>query len=206
MRSIFFDSFLRIFRGSRSAEREKLAKPLGYAFGHELVHLSAERRDLLYPARGDEADARARHHVDGLDLRRERPVELVHLELPLEVRDDAEALDDRLRLPPAREIDHELAEDVDLHVAEAGESIAEELDPLLDGEHRLLVLRRPHHADHDPVEDPSRTRDHVDVAVRDRVVAPGRNRRDHCGASKSVTRVWPYLRLVRTASGSSGSV
>src|SRR5205823_7480169 len=198
MRSIFFDSFLRIFRGSRSTLREKLDKPLGYAFGHELVHLSAERRDLLYPARGDEADARARHHVDGLDLRRERPVELVHLELPLEVRDHAQALDDRLRLPLARELDHQLGEDVDLDVLEPGEGFTEEADPFLQREHRLLVRRAADDADDDPVEDVGGAPDHVDVAVRDRVVRAWCDRRDH-SCSKTVTRVEPYLRLVRTA-------
>src|SRR5262249_38036254 len=136
----------------------------------------------------------------------ESAVELVHLELPFEVGDHAEALDDRLRVPLAREFDHELAEDVDLDVGEAGERVAEKLHALLDGEHRLLVLRRPHDADDDAVEDPGRAREEVDVAVRDRVVRAGRDGGDHCGASKSVTRVWPYLRLVRTGSGSSGSV
>ena len=60
----------------------------------------------------------ARHHVDGLDLRREVTVQLVHLELPLEVGDHAQALDDHLRLPAARELDDELGEDVDLDVLE----------------------------------------------------------------------------------------
>src|SRR2546423_14103128 len=186
--------------------REELLEPARNGLRHELGDVAAERRDLLDAARRDEAHLWARHHVHRLDVRREVAVELVHLELPLEVRDDAEALDDRLRVPPAREVDDELAEDVDLDVAEAGEGVAEELDPLLDGEHRLLVLRRPHHADDDAVEEPGRARDHVDVAVRDGVVRAGRDRRDHGATSKSVTRVWPYFRLVRTGSGSSGSV
>ena len=37
----------------------------------------------------------------------------------------------------------------------------------------------PDHADDDAVEDPCRARDHVDVAVRDRVVRAGRDRGDH---------------------------
>src|SRR6266550_4185663 len=49
------------------------------------VNLSPERGDLLHATRRDEADLRARHHVDRFDLGRECPVELVHLELPLEV-------------------------------------------------------------------------------------------------------------------------
>src|SRR5881227_2933950 len=42
--------FLRIFRGSRPTLREKLGEPLGYALGHEAVHLSAEGCDLLHAA------------------------------------------------------------------------------------------------------------------------------------------------------------
>src|SRR3954452_10833469 len=47
--------FLRIFRGSRSTLREKLHEPLGYALGHEAVHLSPEAGDLLHAARVNEA-------------------------------------------------------------------------------------------------------------------------------------------------------
>src|SRR4029077_4936521 len=81
----------------------------------------------------------------------------------------------------------------------------EELDALLDREGGLLVVRRPHDADDDAVEDPGRAGDHVHVSVRDRVVRAGGDRRDHCAAPKRVTRVWPYVRLVRTGSASSGS-
>src|SRR5205814_3548031 len=108
-------------RRSRAPVREELCQTARDRGRHERRDVAAEGRDLLHAARGDEAHLRARHHVDRLHLRRERPVELVHLELPLEVRDHAEALDDRLRVPSAREVDHELAEDVDLDIAEAGE-------------------------------------------------------------------------------------
>src|SRR3712207_3838418 len=77
-------SVLRVLGRSRTAVREELAEPARDRLRHELVHLAAERGDLLDAARGDEADLRARHHVDRLDLRRERPVQLIHLELPLE--------------------------------------------------------------------------------------------------------------------------
>src|SRR5579884_148197 len=199
-------SVARPLGGSGAAVREDLRESAGDGTGHELGHVAAEGRDLLHTARGDEAHLGARHHVHRLDLGRQRPVELVHLELPLEIRDDPEALDDRLRLPPAREVDDELPKDVDLDVVEARKGVAEEFDPLLDREGRLLVVRHPDHAHHDAVEDPGRARDHVDVAVRDGVVRAGSDCGDHGCASNSVTRVWPYLRLVRTGNGSSGSV
>src|ERR671925_1447241 len=115
--------FLRIFRGSRTAAREKLCKSTCYGGRHELVALPAEGRDLLDPARGDEADRRARHDVDRLDLRRKRAVQLVHLELPLEIRDHAQPLDDRLRLPAVCELDDELSKDIDLDVVEMSERV-----------------------------------------------------------------------------------
>src|SRR5919109_2185058 len=210
--------FLRIFRGSRTAAREKLCKSTCYGGRHELVDLPAEGRDLLDPARGDEADRRARHDVDRLDLRRKRAVQLVHLELPLEVRDHAQPLDDRLRVPLAREINDELGEDVDLDVLQLGESIAEKRDALVEREHRLLVVWTAHDADDDAVEDARGAGDHVDMAVRDGIVRARTNRSIHSSrpssatpeeresCSNTVTRVEPYLRVVRTAKpGNAGS-
>ena len=78
-----------------------------------------------------------------------------------------------------RELDDELAEDVDLDVVEMRERAAQELDALLDREHRLLVVRRADDADDDAVEDARRARDHVDVPVRHRVVRAGADRGDH---------------------------
>ena len=121
--------------------------------GTNSVHVSAERGDLLHAARGDEAELRARHHVDGLDVGRERAVQVVHLELPLEVGDHAQPLHHRLRAPAAGEVDDELGEDVHLDVAVLVERVAEELDALLDGEHRPLVVRVADDADDDAVED-----------------------------------------------------
>src|SRR3954469_19816587 len=67
--------------GAASAVREELLQAAGHGGGNERAGVAAEGRDLLHAARGHEADLRARHHVDGLDLRCERAVELVHLEL-----------------------------------------------------------------------------------------------------------------------------
>src|SRR4051794_33099425 len=95
-------SLLLVRQGSAtSTVREHLLQAAGDGCWHELFDISAERRDLLHAARGYEADLRARHHVDGLDVGSERPVQLVHLELPLEVGDDAQPLDDRAGLPTA---------------------------------------------------------------------------------------------------------
>src|SRR4051812_1085713 len=197
--------FLRIFGGPRAAVREKLHEPLGYRPRNQLVDPSAERGDLLHAARRDEADLRARHHVDGLDVGSQRPVQLIHLELPLEVRDDAEPFHDCFRLPLPREVDNQRREDVALDVRQVDERLPQERDTFVEGEHRLLVVRIPDHADDDAVEDPRRPRDHVDVAVRDWVVRPRADRGDHSCAN-TVTRVPPYLRLERTASGNAGSV
>src|SRR4249919_3500286 len=100
--------FPGVFRSARPAVREFLRETARHALRHEFVNLSAECCYLLHTAGRNEADRGARHHIDRLDLGSEVAVELVHLGLPLEVRDHAEALDDRLRLPAARELDHEL--------------------------------------------------------------------------------------------------
>jgi hypothetical protein len=89
-----------------------------------------------------------------------------------------------------RKVDDELREDFDLDVLEAGESLAQKADPLVEGEHRLLVLRGADDADDDAVEDRGRARDHVDVAVRDRVVGARVDRCDH-SCSKIVSRAAP---------------
>src|SRR5581483_10613556 len=190
-----------ILRRARTSCQEHLLEPPRHRLGHELRDVAAEGGDLLHSARGDEAHVRARHDVDGLDVGRQMAVQLVHLELPLEIRDDAQPLHDRLRLPLAGELDDELAEDVDLDVLEVRERAAKEIDALLDREQRLLVVRVADDADDDPVEDPGCARDHVDVSVRHRVVRARANRGDH---PYTVTRVWPYFRLVRSGIGSAG--
>src|SRR5258706_6231296 len=75
---------------------------------------------------------------------------------------------------------------------------------LRDVEHRLLVVRCPDDADDHAVEDVRRAPDHVEVAVRHGVVRAGADGGDH-DASNTVTRACPYLRLVRSVNGRSGS-
>src|SRR4051812_1867756 len=130
-------------------------------------------------------------------------VQLVHLELPLEVRDDAQPLHDRLRVPLLRELDDELAEDVDLDVVEVRQRAVQELDALVDREHRRLVTRFADDSDDDAVEDSRGSRDHIKVPVRHRVVRARADGRDH---PYTVIRAAPYFRDVRCGSGSSGSM
>src|SRR4249919_1987986 len=132
---------------------------------------------------------------------------MVRLELPLEVRDHAQAFHHRVRAPALRELDDELGEDVDLDVVLIAQGLLEEGDALLDREHRLLVARLTDDADDDPVEDRRRAADDVEVAERHRVVAAGADRSAQIVAhSNSVSRAEPYVRLVRCVSGNSGSV
>src|SRR5688572_14946975 len=76
---------LRRDRRTTLRSRKHLLKAACDRFRNQLRHASAERRDLLHTARGEEAVLRARHQVHRLDFRREIPVEVVHLEFPLEV-------------------------------------------------------------------------------------------------------------------------
>src|SRR6516225_3621757 len=126
-------------RGAAAAVGEHLLQAACDGRGYQLFDISAEGCDLLHPARRDETDLRAGHHVNRLDLRRQRPVQLVHLELVLEVRDHPQPLHDRLGIPAPGEIDDELAEDVDLDVVQV-ERLLQEPDALVDREHRRLVV------------------------------------------------------------------
>src|SRR5580704_2644361 len=116
--------------GATAAVREHLLQPARDGLRHELFDISTECRNLLDTARRHETDLRTGHHVDRLDLRRKGSVQLVHLELPLEVGDHSQALDNHTGLPAAGEIDGELAEDVDLDVRCLAERLTQELDPL----------------------------------------------------------------------------
>src|SRR5436190_11176425 len=95
---------LWVLRRSGPSAGEELLEPARYRLRHQLVDAPAEACDLLHAARGDEAHLRACHHVDRLDVGRKRAVQLVHLELPLEVGDHAEAFDDHLCVPLVCEI------------------------------------------------------------------------------------------------------
>src|SRR5689334_1409901 len=125
-------------------------------------------------------------------------VQLVHLELPFEVLDGAQALDDRLGLPAAGKVDDELRENVHLDVRHVLHRLANELDAILDRERRLLVRGATDDPDDHAIEDRGRTGDHVDVAERDRVVRSGIDGGDQCW--NRVRRAEPYVRDVSVES------
>src|SRR5919106_341765 len=166
---------LRRNRRTALGTRKHLLEAACHLLWNEVLDVAAEGRHLLHAARGEEAVLRARHQVHRLDLGSEVAVEVVHLELPLEIRDRAQALDHRRRAPAARELDDELREDVDLDVVLARERVLEKTHPLLDREQRLLVQRVADDADDDALEDRRRAPDDVEVPVRDWVVAAGAN-------------------------------
>src|SRR5262245_136671 len=154
---------LRADRRAGPPLREQLAEAARHGLRDEVVDVAAEGGDLLDAARGEEAVLRARHQVHGFDLGGEIPVQVVHLELPLEVRDGPEALDHGAGAEAAGELDHQVGEHLHLDVRDVGERLAQELDALLDGEHRRLVLRIPHDADDHALEDARGAADDVQV-------------------------------------------
>src|ERR671919_1422332 len=179
------------------ALREELPESPRHGLRNEVVHVAPEGRHLLDAARGEEAVLRARHEVHRLDLGGEIPVQMVHLELPLEVGDRPQALHHRARAEAAGELDDELGEDLHLDVLGARERLPQEGDPLVHAEQGRLVLRVADDADDHALEDERGAADDVHVAVRDRVVAPRADARDRLGVahfsgpSKSVTRAAP---------------
>src|SRR3954449_985912 len=76
-----------------------------HVLGDEVGDVPSERGQFLYAAGRQETVLRAGHDEDGLEIRSLQAVELVHLLLVLEVRDRAQALDDRDRPLAARELD-----------------------------------------------------------------------------------------------------
>src|SRR5512145_1037290 len=96
---------LRADRRAGPSLREELPKTACHRGRNEVVDVAAEGRDLLDSARGEEAVLRARHQVHGFDLGGQIPVQVVHLELPLEVRDGPQALHHRARAEAAGELD-----------------------------------------------------------------------------------------------------
>ena len=99
---------------------------------HQLVERPAEGGDLLHAARRKKAVLGGRHQVHGLDFRRESLVQVTHLELPLVVRDGAEASHERDGSPLASVFDQQGREPCNDHVLEIGERLAQELDALRD--------------------------------------------------------------------------
>src|SRR5574344_1350697 len=74
---------------------------------HERSRVAAVARDLADGRSRHVSKAFARHHEQGLDLRRQAAVREGHLELVLEIAVDANAADDDLRSLPPAEIDEQ---------------------------------------------------------------------------------------------------
>src|SRR6476661_6622614 len=91
--------------------------------------------------RGGERPARVRtlprgrqtgraHHVERFDLRAQSAIEVVHLELPLEIADGAQPLDDHTGTVLAGEVDHQGRESDHRHVVAPAQRLLDEADPL----------------------------------------------------------------------------
>src|SRR5918997_5029619 len=102
--------------------------------GYQAVDVAPEGGELLDAAGAEETVLRTGHQVERVDLGVLHPVELVHLELVLEVRDRPQALDDALGADLAREVDDEDVERLGADVAEVRRGAVDELEALLDAE------------------------------------------------------------------------
>src|SRR6185369_16581618 len=101
-----------------SSARERFLQTLRNRLGHEVGDISTESGDLLHAARGEETVLRRCHEVDGLDVGGQLPVELVHLQFVLEIRDRAQSLHDCAGPSLPRELDHQVRERLHADVAE----------------------------------------------------------------------------------------
>src|SRR5215217_8146224 len=177
-----------------------------HPIGHQAAHIAAEHRQLLHPGGAKEAELWRRHHVHALDVGRHLPVQLVHLELVLEIRDRPQSLDDRLRAVLPGEVDEERIKGFYLHIAVFRQFSLDERDPLLGVEHGLtLAYGLIHHPHYDEVEHVRDAGDDVDVAVRDRVVRARDYRRSTVPGPVHVEwiaiRVSPYVRSTTSGMG-----
>src|SRR5204862_4838082 len=117
---------------AHSSAPELLPQPLGDPDGDEVLDPSAERRKFLDAARGEKTVLRTGHQVGGLYLGILSAGELVHLELVLEVRDRAQALDDRLGAHAASELDDEDREGLGADALQTRGRLLDEVPPPLD--------------------------------------------------------------------------
>src|SRR4051812_43308701 len=125
-----------------SSSGELFLQTAGDAFRDKAVDVTAERGELLDSTGAQETVLRAGHQVERVDVRGLHPVELTHLQLVLEVRDGAQALDDRMGPDRARVVDHQDAERLGADVAEMPRGLLNERHPLLDPEDRLVLAHR----------------------------------------------------------------
>src|ERR1039457_2308430 len=154
-----------------SSASQLFLQPFRDLLRDEIVDPAPERRELLHATRGQKTVLRAGHQVNRLYSRVLSPVQLVHLQLVLEVRDRTQPLHDRLgsRLP--RELDDEVAERLRAHTLQRGDRALDEGHPLVDPKQRLVLAHRAIHDSHDNfvVQDRSPA-NHIQMTVRDRVI------------------------------------
>ena len=115
--------------------------------------------------------ARIGHQEDGLDRPVHLPVHYGHLEFVVVVGDCTKAPNDHLRADLAREMNQEGLVGPDLDLGELGQGFGRELghlNPLGQGKHRAFV-DIDGHADHQLVDQLYGARQHVQMAIVDRV-------------------------------------
>ena len=155
----------------RALGAQPLAQPGEHRLGDQAGQVAAQGEDLLDQPAGEVDVVLLGHHEDGLDPRVEPPVHQRHLELVLEVRDGAQAAHHGAGAHPVHEVDQQAGEALD-PAPRPIDHLADRLDPLLDGEQRLLSFVDQHGHDH-LVEQRTATLDDVEVAVVDGVERPG---------------------------------
>src|SRR5438270_4968213 len=162
-----------------SSAPQLFLQPARNVVGYVIFDAASESGELLDSAGAQETVLLARHEVDRLHVRGLVPVELVHLEFVLEVRDSAQPLDDRAGADPPREVDHEDVERLDADVVQIGGRGLDEAHSFLGGEQGLALAHgQIDDRDDDLVIQRRRPPDDVQVAVGDGVVGP-RAYRDH---------------------------
>ena len=122
-----------------------------------------------------------------LHLRAQRAVHPRHLHLVIQVGAVAQAADQQRRAMVDGRIDHQVGEGDHLQPIllvggkELARNVAQHLDPLFEREHRGLAGMHPDRHHH-PVGDAERMREHVEVAVGDRIERAGIERYSHGSA------------------------
>src|SRR4030095_1035292 len=145
---------------------------------HEMRDVAAERADLLDEARGDELEAVGGHQEHGLDPRIEPGVHAGHLELVFEIRHRTQPADDDAGFDRLGEAHQQAGKGAHLdaldrvRLAEMGDLVAYDLDPLVGREQRPLAVIAGD-PDDQPIDDMQGSADDVGMAIGDRVEGTG---------------------------------
>ena len=164
---------------------ELLLQLLGHDGVNERADVAAELGDLADQARRDERVMLGRREEHRLDAVDQMAIHHRELKLVLEVRDGAQAADDRLEAVGAREIDGEPGVARDRNLGQVAQHLFRERDTLVEREQRRL-LRVRGDRDDDPVEQSHATPDEVLVAASDRVEGAGIHGADFHGECASL--------------------